>query len=69
MFEDGKRDQDTQEYHTVDSAKLMEFELKHALTGLAHHLFGKGKSILRLCLEFQLHNVLIDCIIKIIYLL
>ena len=42
IFEDGKRTDDKQDLHTVDSAKLLEHNLKKALTGLAQALFGKG---------------------------
>jgi len=38
----GKRNQDKQETHTLDAAKLLEYDLKHVLLGLAQKLFGKG---------------------------
>ena len=42
LFEDGKRAHDKQETHTIDTAKLVEFELKQTLLNLAYRLFGKG---------------------------
>ena len=37
-----RRTHDKQESHTLDAAKLLEFDLKHTLVGLAQKLFGKG---------------------------
>ncbi len=42
MFEDGKRADYKQATHSVDSVKLLEHDLKQALLGLAHSLFGKS---------------------------
>ena len=41
-FEDGKRTADKQECHSLETAKLVEYDLKKALSGLAVCLFGKG---------------------------
>lgn len=43
LFEDpnhSKRTADKQESHTLDAAKLLEYDLKNTLSSLAHHLFG-----------------------------
>ena len=48
MFEDpnnSKRTSDKQESHTLDAAKLLEYDLKNTLSSLAHHLFGDGELI------------------------
>ena len=42
IFEDGRRDQDKQECHSLDAAKLLEYDLKQTLVGVAHRLFGPG---------------------------
>ena len=39
IHEDGKRSDDKQEKHTMDSAKLLEFDLKQTLLGMTHKLF------------------------------
>ena len=44
VFEDGVRCNDKQEFHTLDSAKVLELDLKDCLLGLAKELFGPGKS-------------------------
>lgn len=41
IFQQGHRTDDKQEDHTVDGAKLVEFDLKQTLTGLVQKLFGK----------------------------
>ena len=49
LFEDsrrGKRTRDKQEAHSLDAAKLMDYDLKATLVSLAHYLFGKGKFVL-----------------------
>lgn len=40
VFEDGVRTNDKQETHTLDTAKLLEIDLKDCLLGLAKDLFG-----------------------------
>ncbi len=45
VFESGVRTDHKQETHTLDSAKLLEIDLKDCLLGLAKDLFGKGKKI------------------------
>lgn len=42
LFEEGRREPTKQESHTLEAAKLMEFELKSTLENLAADLFGKG---------------------------
>lgn len=37
----GKRTDDKQENHTIDSTKLLEYDLKQTLLGMTHKLFGK----------------------------
>ena len=44
VFEEGVRTNDKQETHTLDTAKLLEIDLKDCLLGLAKDLFGTGKS-------------------------
>ncbi|KAK2192190.1 hypothetical protein NP493_37g08018 [Ridgeia piscesae] len=41
IFEDGKRTADKQEFHSLEAAKLLEYDLKKTLSGLADCLFGK----------------------------
>lgn len=41
ILEKGKRTDDKQELHTMDAAKLLEYDLKQTLIGLAFKLFGK----------------------------
>ena len=44
LFEtDGKRTVDKQELHSVETAKILEHNLKNTLMDLAYSLFGKGK--------------------------
>ena len=38
-----KRTHDKQETHSLDAVKLLEFDLKQTLLGLAQKLFGKCK--------------------------
>ena len=42
LFEDGQRYVDKQGEHTLEAAKLVEFDLKQTLENLAADLFGKG---------------------------
>ena len=42
LFEDGTRTSFKQEYHTAETAKLLEQDLKNCLTKLTQHLFGHG---------------------------
>lgn len=41
-----RRTTQKQETHTLEAVKLVEFNLKHTLTQLIRHLFGKGSSFL-----------------------
>ena len=43
LFEDGQRYVDKQGEHTLEAAKLVEFDLKQTLENLAADLFGKGE--------------------------
>lgn len=38
----GVESNEKQAYHTLESIKIMEYELKNTLTGLAESLFGSG---------------------------
>lgn len=42
IHENGKRTDDKQESHTMDAVKLLEYDLKQTLLGLAFKLFGKN---------------------------
>ena len=42
IFENSKRTADKQESHSLEAAKLLEYDLKKTLSGLADCLFGKG---------------------------
>ena len=44
VFEEGVRTNDKQETHTLDTAKLLEIDLKDCLLGLAKDLFGTGEN-------------------------
>ncbi|XP_013075159.2 phenylalanine--tRNA ligase, mitochondrial-like [Biomphalaria glabrata] len=40
LFENGSRDEHKQEFHTLETSKLIELDLKNCLEGLMKHLFG-----------------------------
>ena len=62
VFEDGVRTNDKQETHTLDTAKLLEIDLKDCLLGLAKDLFGSGMS------SYFCIAILLEKFVKLYYL-
>lgn len=46
IHEKGKRTDEKQELHTMDAVKLLEYDLKQTLLGLAFKLFGKSRLLI-----------------------
>ena len=59
LFEkDGVRTNDKQETHTIDSAIILEHDLKDCLLGLAKDLFGPGKNLSNIYVLFAGSNII-----------